>query len=60
MAKHADPAARFADRRKPQYKNLRNDHIRARHRVEGPLQQPTLYDMTSDDLTTAKGAGPRY
>lgn len=61
MAKHALTGRHvFEDRRKDQYRNRKNDRIRARHRVEGPLQAPTLYDMTSDELTDSKGAGPRY
>jgi len=46
---------RFLDRRKDNYRRSLK-----LHRAIGPEREPTIYDMPPDELTAAKGAGPRY
>lgn len=45
------------DHRDEKYRSLSNETIRARHRMYGPQDRPTLFDMTSQEFTSVKGAG---
>lgn len=50
----------FTDHRHDRYRRVPASYARARHRAYGPPNAPTIYDMTPDEFTSAKGVGPRY